>query len=361
MPYIGQPLNAGNLSVQTGTGDGSDTTPIAALNYSVGSSESVAIYLDGVKQAVSTYVASGTVLTFTTAPPNGVGIEVVFLALAISLPTPGDSTVTNAKIVSMDGSKLTGTVTGNTTITALADAAVVLTAAELYGGMFTITPTVARILTTDTAANIIAAIPNGIDTSSFEFVIVNKAGFDVTFAGGTGVTIHGKTIVANGSATFRVVRVSPTTVGLYRSEGGLNWSAARRTHNGMAVANATETTIVYDTLVYDKLGELDATGRFTAKSAGIYNASATLRSAGEAWVAGEYFRVGINKNGSGYAFGWYGETDASITKLKDGVATTDVSLAVGDYLEVSLLQNSGASINLIAADSHNWFSVHRVA
>ena len=100
MPYIGQPLNAGNLSVQTGTGDGSDTTPIAALNYSVGSSESVAIYLDGVKQAVSTYTASGTTLTFTTAPPNGVGIEVVFLALSISLPTPGDATVTTAKIAS---------------------------------------------------------------------------------------------------------------------------------------------------------------------------------------------------------------------------------------------------------------------
>ena len=98
MPYIGQPLNAGNLSVQTGTGDGSDTTPIAALNYSVGSSESLAIYLDGVKQAVSTYTASGTVLTFTTAPPNLVGIEVVFLALPISLPTPGDNTVDETKL-----------------------------------------------------------------------------------------------------------------------------------------------------------------------------------------------------------------------------------------------------------------------
>ena len=98
MPYIGQPLNAGNLAVQTGTGDGSDTTPIAALNYSVGSSESLAIYLDGVKQAVSTYTASGTTLTFTTAPPNGVGIEVVFLALSISLPTPGDGTVDETKL-----------------------------------------------------------------------------------------------------------------------------------------------------------------------------------------------------------------------------------------------------------------------
>jgi hypothetical protein len=98
MGYIGQPLNAGNLAVQTGTGDGADTTPIATLDYSVGSSESLAIYLDGVKQAVATYTASGTTLTFTTAPPNGVGIEVVFLALPISLPTPGDSTVTNAKV-----------------------------------------------------------------------------------------------------------------------------------------------------------------------------------------------------------------------------------------------------------------------
>ena len=108
MPYIGQPLNAGNLSVQTGTGDGSDTTPIAALNYSVGSSESLAIYLDGVKQAVSTYTASGTVLTFTTAPPNGVGIEVVFLALTLNLPTPGDGTVTAAKIAAnaVDETKL---------------------------------------------------------------------------------------------------------------------------------------------------------------------------------------------------------------------------------------------------------------
>ena len=138
MPYIGQPLNAGNLSVQTGTGDGSDTTPIAALNYSVGSSESVAIYLDGVKQAVSTYVASGTVLTFTTAPPNGVGIEVVFLALSISLPTPGDGSVTAAKIADnavglaqlasgTDGELITWDASGNPAAVAVGTATHVLT------------------------------------------------------------------------------------------------------------------------------------------------------------------------------------------------------------------------------------------
>ena len=96
MGFIGQPLNAGNLSVDVFTGNGSTT--VFALTYSVGSSESVAIYLDGVKQAVSTYTASGTVLTFTTAPPNGVGIEVVFLALTLNLPTPGDGTVDETKL-----------------------------------------------------------------------------------------------------------------------------------------------------------------------------------------------------------------------------------------------------------------------
>ena len=101
MPYIGRPLNAGNLAVQSGTGDGSDTTPIATLDYSVGSSNSIGVYLDGVRQLAGTdFTASGTALTFTTAPANGVGIDVYFLGLELSLPTPADASVTAAKLAS---------------------------------------------------------------------------------------------------------------------------------------------------------------------------------------------------------------------------------------------------------------------
>ena len=101
MPYIGRPLNAGNLAVQSGTGDGSDTTPIATLDYSVGSSNSIGVYLDGVRQLAGTdFTASGTVLTFTTAPANGVGVDVYFLGLELSIPTPADVSVTAAKIAS---------------------------------------------------------------------------------------------------------------------------------------------------------------------------------------------------------------------------------------------------------------------
>ena len=101
MPYIGRPLNAGNLAVQSGTGDGSDTTPIATLDYSVGSSNSIGVYLDGVRQLAGTdFTASGTTLTFTTAPANSVGIDVYFLGLELSLPTPADASVTAAKLAS---------------------------------------------------------------------------------------------------------------------------------------------------------------------------------------------------------------------------------------------------------------------
>jgi hypothetical protein len=109
MPYIGRPLNAGNLAVQSGTGDGSDTTPIATLDYSVGSSNSIGVYLDGVRQLAGTdFTASGTTLTFTTAPANGVGIDVYFLGLELSIPTPADATVTTAKIAAnaVDETKL---------------------------------------------------------------------------------------------------------------------------------------------------------------------------------------------------------------------------------------------------------------
>ena len=100
MAYIGRPLNAGNLAVQSGTGDGSDTTPIATLDYSVGSSNSIAVYLDGVRQLAGTdFTAAGTTLTFTTAPASGVGVDVYFLGLELSIPTPADDTVTGAKIV----------------------------------------------------------------------------------------------------------------------------------------------------------------------------------------------------------------------------------------------------------------------
>jgi hypothetical protein len=44
------------------------------------------------------FTATGTTLTFTTAPANGVAILVMFLGRSLDIGTPGDSTVTLAKM-----------------------------------------------------------------------------------------------------------------------------------------------------------------------------------------------------------------------------------------------------------------------
>ena len=179
MPYIGRPLNAGNLAVQSGTGDGADTTPIATLDYSVGSSNSIGVYLDGVRQLAGTdFTASGTTLTFTTAPANSVGIDVYFLGLELSIPTPADATVTTAKIAAnaVDETKLKDALVADFT-------EVVVTASDsILLGDATDSGNTKR----DTVQGILDLVPAGLTSEVVETT------YDMTTASGTqDITISG--------------------------------------------------------------------------------------------------------------------------------------------------------------------------
>ena len=66
-------LNA-NTTVNTFTGDG--TTTAFTLSTDPVNENNTNIFIDGVYQSKSNYSVSGTTLTFSTAPPNGSGIEV---------------------------------------------------------------------------------------------------------------------------------------------------------------------------------------------------------------------------------------------------------------------------------------------
>ena len=99
MGYIGTDINYGNIASQTGTGDGSDTTPIAALTYSVPTSSSIIVTLDGVTQVPTTdYTAVGTTLTFTSTVASPIAILVVFLGRSLDIGTPADGTVDASKL-----------------------------------------------------------------------------------------------------------------------------------------------------------------------------------------------------------------------------------------------------------------------
>ncbi len=98
---------------------------------------------------------------------------------------------------------------------ALADAAATLTAAQMTGdGIFTQTPSAARALTTDTAANIVAAILGAQVGSWFDFTIVNEASatYAATLTAGTGVTITGAAAVsAASSGSFKALLTDVTS------------------------------------------------------------------------------------------------------------------------------------------------------
>jgi len=102
-------------------------------------------------------------------------------------------------------------------VVVLADAIATLTATQMIdSGLFTITPTIARSLTTDTAVNLVAGMPGYQVGSWFEFTIVNNAAFAVTLTAGTGITLVGNTIANNASGTWLARIDSATGITMYR-------------------------------------------------------------------------------------------------------------------------------------------------
>jgi len=89
-------VSGSNLNIDTMTGDGSDTT--LTLSIAPVNENNTQVFFDGVYQNKSTYSISGTTLTFSTAPPTGVAVEVMtFTQTDINVPV--DNTITTAKIV----------------------------------------------------------------------------------------------------------------------------------------------------------------------------------------------------------------------------------------------------------------------
>ena len=114
--YLGKELIAGatreSITYQSGTGNNT-TTPVT-LSAAANNAQSIMVMLNGVTQTPETdYTVNGTTLTFNEAVPNGVAILVYHLANQAQAFTVNDASVTNAHIVSLDASKLTGSLPGS--------------------------------------------------------------------------------------------------------------------------------------------------------------------------------------------------------------------------------------------------------
>lgn len=87
---------------------------------------------------------------------------------------------------------------------------------QILGGLAVFTGAAGGVTyTTDTAANILAALPDMDIGDTFSFILSNTAAQVATIAGGTGVTASGNLTV---NATFRIFvleKTSSTTMNLY--------------------------------------------------------------------------------------------------------------------------------------------------
>jgi hypothetical protein len=103
-------------------------------------------------------------------------------------------------------------------VVALSDADATLSATQMIdSGIFTITPTTARALTTDTAENLVAALPEYQVGTWFDITIQCLAAFAVTLTAGTGITISGSAVVNDVSGTWKARIDSATAVTIYRT------------------------------------------------------------------------------------------------------------------------------------------------
>ena len=101
-----------------------------------------------------------------------------------------------------------------TKVTDDTDSNITVLVADLLKGYFVKTGTMTggRNVTTDTAANIIAALPYKVG-NSFDWVFVNSSNATMTLVGGTGVTLYGTSaITANSVSLVRFIVTGSSTI-----------------------------------------------------------------------------------------------------------------------------------------------------
>ncbi|MDE2233604.1 MAG: hypothetical protein KGJ90_05905 [Patescibacteria group bacterium] len=127
------------------------------------------------------------------------------------LPSGETMSVTTGQVASLASAN---PATINTNITTVGNGT--LTAAAIVGGLITRTGSTANYTdTTDTAANIVAALTNYVAAESFYVRIKNNVAFTQTITGGTGVTVSGISVIPPLAESLYLVTInSATTVTL---------------------------------------------------------------------------------------------------------------------------------------------------
>jgi len=142
-------------------------------------------------------------------------------------------------------------------------------------------------------------------------------------------------------------------------------AATYSTAAGQSIPNNTDTIVDFGTKVQDTLNAVTTGGswKFTAQSQGTYEVNAFVEfTNGGGWAVGEEAYLALYKNGGSVTrLGGYVAQVAHSTYVPIPCATRQIELNAGDYIDLRVFQNSGASLALLASGVANWVSIKRLS
>lgn len=129
------------------------------------------------------------------------------------------------------------------------------------------------------------------------------------------------------------------------------------------IPNQVWTIVQYDTKTYDVQNEYDnvTNFRFTASKAGKYSVNAYVLTALVAWSAGHAAMLGLFKNGTLVANGYRSLVFAAINGYLSLMLSTDVDLAVNDYIDIRAYIYRGAATDTFPSSGYNHLTIHKLS
>ena len=143
-------------------------------------------------------------------------------------------------------------------------------------------------------------------------------------------------------------------------------SARYTTNAGQSIGSGGSATIInFEDLRIDtdSAVTVGAAWKFTcpAGKGGYYHVDVSLLFTSTAtWAAAEYAQVDIYKGGARYSTLYRSTAESATTLNKELTGSDVVSLAVGEYLDIRVFQNSGGALTLQADGLYNHVAISRI-
>ncbi|KKM07525.1 hypothetical protein LCGC14_1733010, partial [marine sediment metagenome] len=359
----------GNLNVDNfvdGTDYTSGTTTALTLTTAPVTENNLFVQFDGVTQHHNTYSLSGVTLTFDAAIPLGTANIEVQYGTQLAINTPGDGTVTLAKMANMATDSFLGRATAGSGVPEVLSASTARAILGLPQSIKTATPytVVAGDVGTMLIANLGSAITFDLTAAAtlgagFLAFIKNIGAGTLTIDPDGAETIDGSATMALAQNEWTMIWTEGSN---WRSLGAIDGNvqpafSVHKSGDQSGIVADTLTKLTWPTEIFDT-GGIFASDRATPTVAGTY-----LFTAGCEWAstldADDPTRISIFKNGSEFKRDRGGGLP-SATPAGHGITIEDYANGSGDYYEVFVAHSSTTTQDVAGNSAATWFMGMRI-